>query len=608
MHTQLEDRKLQLARVNQLAVVVILLCTVLIARLWYLQIAQGEALLKQAESNRIKLLRTRAPRGTVYDRKGVILATSRPQFVVMAVPEKLRQNPGALRTLCGILEITSADIDFAIEKSHARPGSPVRLAVDVPMETVARIGELRMKLPGVSVELDNLRFYPDGAAVAHIMGYLGEIAQTQYDEAKAVGKAYNPGDYVGKAGIEKQYEDVLRGKDGGKQVEVNAFGRVIRVVREVQSIQGKDLYLTIDRDLQLAAHKAMGNQTGACVALNPKTGAVLAMISTPDYDPNLFVKRLRKEDWERIQSKKALQNRAVYNCYPPGSTFKPMMSIAGLVYGECNLRTTVSCPGYYNYGGTRRCWKVHGGGVDFNRAIAESCNVWFYSLAVRLGVDRIAKIVRQFGFGSATGIDLPNESRSKDGSVGIMPDTAWKKERFKNNPAQQKWFPGETPSVGIGQGYVQASPLQMAVVSAALATSGVRYRPYLADHVVDQNNREVSRTKPEIVGKVNAAPEHFEMVKKAMHQTVTAGTGRTAAVEGVTAAAKTGSAQNPHGIAHGWFICYAPVEDSEIAVAAIVEQGGHGSTTAGPVCRAVLDVYFGKKKVEEIEPRVPRAH
>lgn len=601
MHVQYEDRILQRSRINQLAYLVIALFVILLGRLYYLQVVHGKTLLIESNNNAQKLLRTRAPRGTILDRKGRVLATSRPQFVVMAMPDILAENKEALSTLCDILQITPGEIDEIVKDSVkrrlARPGSPVRVEVDVPLEVVARIGENRMNLPGVSVELDQLRSYPDGPAVAHIMGHLGEISQQELDEADASGKDYRRGDYVGKSGLEKQYENELRGKDGGKRIIVDVTGRMVRIMGEEPSVPGKSLKLTIDRDLQVAAYRAMGKQTGAVVAIDPRNGAVLAMVSTPSYDPNVFVKKLKQADWDKINLNKGRpqQNRAVYNVYPPGSTFKPMMSIAGLVYNECNLNTTVSCPGSFHFGRNFRCWKVHGGGVNFNRAMAESCDVWFYKLALRLGVDRMAEVIRQFGIGTATGIDLPRESRYDDQHLGTMPDTAWKRRRF-----HERWYPGETPSVGIGQGYVQVSPLQEAVAIGGVAADGLIYRPHLLDEILDVNGRTVRRTKPEVRRQVKAPVEAFRMVQTAMRQAVTAGTGRVVDMPDVAVCGKTGTAEDPPRPAHGWFVCFAPVEKPTIVVACIVEHGRHGATTAAPVCRAVLDVYYGKKKPGEI--------
>ncbi len=596
MLTQHEVRKLQISRIRKLAVVVIVLFFVLVARLWYLQIVLGEELLMQSEANRIKLVRMRAPRGTILDRNGRVLATSRPQFVVLATPAKLRENPEALKTLCGILGIAPDELDSILARRGGHPGAPVRVMIDAPLEVVVRISELRMKLPGVSVELDQIRNYPLGPLVAHIVGHLGEISKEELELAKKGGKDYKPGDYIGKDGLEARYEDLLRGVDGGKQVEVNALGSVVRVLGEKPSVPGKTLKLTIDLDLQIAARRALGSQVGAAVAVDPRNGEVLAMVSNPAYDPNIFVKRVRASDWERIISHKGrpLQNRCVYNVYPPGSTFKPVTAIAGLKYGMCNVGTTVNCPGYLVFGRRFRCWRVHGR-VGFMKAIAESCDVWFYLLGHRLGIDRLAKVAREFGLGSATGIDLPHEGRRRDGGVGTIPDKQWKRRRF-NEP----WWPGETLNCAIGQGYVQVSPLQMALVCAAVASKGKVYRPFLVKEVLRPNGSVVKHTKPEIRHVVNAPSEAFDLVCKGMRLAVTSGTGKAADIPGVAVAGKTGSAEDPPRPAHGWFICFAPVENPRIAVAAIVEHGRHGATSAAPVCRAILDVFFGKKKPHEI--------
>jgi penicillin-binding protein 2 len=597
IHPHIEYHKLQLSRINQLAAVAIAMFMVLLARLWYLQVVCGADLLRQSESNRIKLLRTRAPRGAILDCKGRILATSRPQFVVLVVPEELRSDPDALRLLCQTLQLSPAELEDIVAKNHPRPGSPVRVKIDVPLATVARLGELHMRLPGVSVELDQIRFYPNGPAVGHLMGQLGEINEKELAADRASGGTYRPGDYIGKAGLEKQYERELRGTDGGKEIEVNAAQRVMRIIGEKPSVPGKTLKLGIDRDLQVAAYRAMGNQQGAVVAIDPRSGSVLAMVSKPSYDPNVFVKRVKAADWVKIIGHKGrpLQNRCVYNVYPPGSTFKPVMAIAGLVYNQCSVNTTVSCPGSFYLGRHRfGCWRTHGGGVNFMRALAESCDVWFYNLGHRLEIDRIASVARQFGLGTATGIDLPQESRRTHNRVGTIPDTAWKQRVY-----HERWWPGETISCSIGQGYVQASPLQMSVMCSAVANGGSVMRPRLVTEIMS-GDRTLRRVEPQVTCKVNAPEKYFELVRQGMRQAVTAGTGRVCDVPGIAVAGKTGSAEDPPRPAHGWFICFAPVEKPSIAIACIVEHGRHGTTTAAPVCRAILDVYFGRKKPQEI--------
>lgn len=586
-----EDRRLQRSRVTIFAVIVGIAFAILLGRLWYLQVALGGELLKRSEENWNKLLRTRAPRGTILDCKGRVLATSRPQFVVLAIPEKLNEDREALHTLCGILSITPEDIEFAVKKSQVRPGSPVRVAVDVPIETVARIGELRMRLPGVSVELDQLRYYPEGPAVSHIMGSIGEIDQNELERSHETSRPYRLGDYLGKSGLERMYEKYLRGTDGGKRIKVNALGRVVKILGEKPSVPGKTLKLTIDRDLQIAADRALGNQVGAAVAVDPKTGAVLAMVSKPQYNPNVFVNGVGRSDWGRIIGNKAhpLQNRCVNSTYPPGSTFKPIAAVAGLTYGACTISTTVVCGGCVRLGRFRfGDWETHGR-TDFTRAMAQSCDVWFYTMARRLGIEKLARVAKSFGVGSKTGIDLPSEAK------GIMPDPIWKRS-VKHEP----WYPGDTLNSVIGQGSVELTPLQSAVACAAVADNGKIHEPYLVQEISEPDGRVVFRKKPKVARLVEAPYDAFGLVQAAMREAVVGGTGRACAVPGVAVAGKTGTAEKRGQAPHGWFICFAPVDNPKIAVACVVEHGRHGATSAAPVCRAVLEVFFHKKKAGEI--------
>lgn len=596
--THPEDLKLQQRRAHIAIAIVLGLCFLLLARLWYLQVVQGKELLKQSESNRTRLLSVRAPRGTILDRKSRTIASSRPQFVVLATPEILNKQPEAMSTLAAILQISKSDLMSIIKKGDGRPGSPMRVAMDVGLDKVAMIGELRTRLPGVSVELDHIRDYRLSSSICHVVGYLGKISQNEMDNAKANKLEYGPNDYVGKTGLEKQYESELRGTDGGKQIEVNAMGRAVRILGEKPSLPGQTLKLTIDSDLQAAAYKALGRQVGGVAAIDPNSGAVLAMVSTPGFDPNLFAKSVDPQAWKNIMANRnhPMLNRSLTNAYPPGSVFKPMVAIAGLKYDACTKYTSTYCSGVKKLGNRRfRCWTVHRG-VDFIKALSESCDIWFYELGLRLHIDRMASVVKQFGIGKATGIDLPNESRRKNGSLGTMPDAEWKKKRFG-----ESWYPGDTLNTSIGQGYVLVTPLQMAVATAALATDGKVRRPYIVDEILDSQGKLVRKTKAKLVKQVEAAPEYFELVRNGMRAAVVSGTGRVVDMPGIAVAGKTGTAQAPPHAAHGWFICFAPVENPQIAIACVVEHGKHGASTAAPVCRAILDVYFGKLKAAEIK-------
>jgi len=587
------ENQLQQYRILMLGILCALVALILLGRLWYLQVAKGADLLKDSETNRLRLLRTRAARGTILDRNGRVLATSRPQFVVMATPETLDKAPDAKHTLCGILQIRPDDLAAIFKKASGRTGSPVRVAMDVPLEIVAEIGEMRMRLPGVSVELDHIRLYNNGPATCHAIGYLGEISQEELDSADREGRDYRLGDYVGKSGLERQYEQTLRGRDGGKQIEVNAFGRAVRELGSRPSVAGHTLKLTLDLNLQKTAFKALGSQVGAVVAIDPRSGEVLAMASNPGFDPNIFVKKVKASDWSKIVNNRAhpMQNRCVSNTYPPGSTFKPIMAIAGLRDGACTVHTGVSCSGAYYLGSKRfRCWKTHGS-VGFMDAMAESCDIWFYTVCRRLGIDKMAAAAGEFGIGRSPGIDLPG-----GGASGIMPSREWKRKQLN-----QPWYPGDTVNTSIGQGFVLTSPLQMAMVCAAVANGGTVYRPYLVNETFKPDGSEVVHTEREALSTVDASLNDWRLVQRGMIETVSRGTGKVCDLPGIAVAGKTGSAQAGHKGAHGWFICYAPAENPKIAVAAIVEHGKHGATTAAPICRSLLEVFFGLKKPVDVK-------
>lgn len=585
-----------------LAIGCIVLFVILLGRLWYLQIAMGGTLLAESETNRKRLVRMRAPRGLILDRNGRVLATSRPQFVVLAIPEKLQENPDAMATLCKTLDVTPEELKAIMDRERAAEMAPVRVAIDVSLDVVAKLMERRPILPGVSVELDQLRSYPDGTLCAHILGYIGEINKEQLEKFRSEGYNYRPGDYVGKAGIEKQYETLLHGVDGGKLLEVDARGRTRRILGNQPPVPGASITLTINKDLQIAAVRAMEGKTGAAVAVNPQTGEILAMVSKPDFDPNIFVKRVKVEDWNKIMNNKRhpLQNRAVANKYPPGSTFKPVTATAALEYKVATPNTSLTCPGIGLF--HRRCWKRHGH-VTFITAISQSCDVFFYEMGHRIGINKLAQMARSFGLSYATKIDLPEEVGASGGPrKGTIPDEAWKKAR-----SREQWWPGETVIAAIGQGYVETTPLQMALVSAAVASSGKMYRPQVAREITGPDGKVIRPFRKEFERQVDASQETFNAVRYGMRQTVVGpgGTGKVVNLEGVAVAGKTGSAETGrHTRAHAWFICFAPMENPEIAIAVIAEHGGHGSTGAAPVARAILDVYFGKKKPSEIRPTV----
>ena len=554
----------------------------LAARLWYLQIALGDKLLEESKHNSRRLIRAVAPRGLLLDRSGVVLAGSRPQFIVTAVPDRLRESPGAIELLADILAVPVADLKEILRTSKSS-GTPVRVAADVPLEAVAAVKERSDLLPGVEVGLEQLRYYPDGRLCAHVFGCLGEISK---EELKAT-PDYPLGAFVGKSGIEKLYEKQLRGTDGGKWVEVDVGGRLRRVIGSADAVPGSTLKLGIDRRVQRAAEEALRGKTGAAVALDPNTGEVLAMVSKPDFDPNLFVKGVRVSDWRAIVTnrKHPLQNRAVGNRYPPGSTFKVITMTAGLRYGKVTPNTRIHCVGAYHIGHSRRrCWSRHGT-VDPIRALERSCDVFFYSVGRWVGINRLAVVGREFQLDEPSGVDLPGETR------GTMPDEQWKREHCR----EKKWYPGETVVCAIGQGYVQATPIRMALVAAAISNGGTVYRPHIVTEIRNASGKVTFRAKPSVEGRVRIPLNDLAMIRTGMRQAVLAGTAKAADIAGVAICGKTGTADDPpRKRPHAWFICFAPMEKPTIAICVFAEGGGHGGSVSAPIARKMLEAWFGR--------------
>ncbi|MDO8589126.1 MAG: penicillin-binding protein 2 [Armatimonadota bacterium] len=580
-----QDRKLQRARAQRFAICIWVVFIVLFARLWQLQIAQGDALLRQSETNRRRLLRVRAPRGVILDRKNRTVATSRPRFVVSVIPERIQESPEALARLCDILQTSREDLRAIINRNQSIKGAPVRVEANATPETVAMIEEQKFLLPGVSVELDQVRYYPDGSLFAHVLGYLREIDKDELEQRKDM---YRPGDFIGKSGIERQYDGKLHGTDGGKLIEVDAHGRRTRLLGDQDSMPGATLVLSLDKKVQKAAADALDGKVGAAVALNPRTGEVLAMVSKPDFDPNVFVKGLKSSDWAGITGNKhhPLQNRCISNKYPPGSTFKVVTAAAGLTHGVITTHSSANCPGIFYLGRHPwRCWSRHGG-VNFYTAISRSCDVFFYRTGLRLGMDHLSDMALAFGLGNKTGVDLPNE-RS-----GCIPTREWKK---RVNPRDPDWHAYESINSAIGQGDVETTPLQMALVAAVIANNGKAMRPHMLKEIRDRTGKVIATFKPGLLRKAPVSQEDIASIKKGMRETVIGarGTGHVVNLPGITVAAKTGSAQHHRGRrTHAWFICFAPVENPQIAICVFREEGGHGGSESGPVARAMLEEYF----------------
>lgn len=555
-------------------------------RLWHLQVIKGGEHKKLAEQNRLRIIRTPAPRGIIYDRNNNPLVKNIPTFTVSLISPELPED-GAFLELGNLLGLAPQEIKDRLNSSSMNPFEPVKLKENLSWEEVVRIEARRIDFPALRIDIEPGREYIYGKAASHVIGYLGRLnpAQAKKPDYRDVPRSA----FIGQWGIEKIYDRDLRGIAGEKIVEVDATGREIKSFGEKVAIKGTDIKLTIDIDLQKKAEEALKDKAGAIVGIDPNTGDILVLASNPSFDPNLFARGISLENWERFinNPKKPLLNRVLQSQYPPASTFKIITAIAAMEEGIITENTEIVCRGGVSLGRrTFKCWKEEGHGViNLKRAIVESCDVYFYELGKRLGVDRIAKYALNFGLGSPLGLNLAEEKS------GVVPSTTWKR-KAKN----EKWFLGETLITAIGQGYISATPLQMATLIAAVVNGGKVYKPNLL------NNGKA----PEVIKEINVSAETLEKVKKALVGVVaeSGGTGYRAHSNLISIGGKTGTAQvvgskwgrhlpGTHRD-HAWFVAFAPVENPQIAIAVLVEHGGFGGATAAPIARAIIEEFHKK--------------
>ncbi len=579
--------------------IAILVAIIFVIKLWYLQIVFGNEYRAKSENNRIRTESISPPRGIIYDRNGNILVENRAAFNLAVVPEDVEDMNSTLVMLSNLSGIPYEELEKNLKERKKAPFVPVVLAEDIDWKTLAKIKSEMYSLPGVIVQVEPKRHYRFPGLASHLIGYIGEVSERELRNAKYKGR-YEIGDCIGKVGVEKVYEDFLVGEPGSREVEVNARGRKLRVLGERLPQPGKSVFLTIDANLQETAEKCLKGKVGAIVAIDPRNGDILALASSPSYDENIFVKKLSPEQWNEIQTdpEKPLQNRATASMYPPGSTYKVIVAAAGLQEHVITPETTVFCPGYMTLGRrTYRCWKRGGhGSVQLYRALVESCDVYFYQLGLKLGVDRIAKYAKEFGLGQKTGIDLDREL------PGLIPTATWKRKRFG-----VPWQKGETLSIAIGQGFDLVTPLQMTLAYAAIANGGTLWKPHLVSKIEDSERNEVIEFGPQKRRKLSISKRNLELIKCALIGVVNAphGTGRIARLEDIEVAGKTGTAQVISAARaakrggnkqmfkdHAWFICFAPADNPKIVVGVLVEHGGHGSSGAAPLAKAVLEKFF----------------
>ena len=589
-------------QIFRLTTVASILFFLLLSRLWFLQVIQTERLKDLAESNRLRFVPVAASRGTVLDRNGEVLVENTPSFSVAVVPQDIKDKNLLISTLSSWLGIDKDELLIRWEKGKGRAKYyPIILASGITRNQLEILEENRLRLPGLEIEMKPVRVYPNGILAAHLLGYLGEISESELGESAFVD--YNLGDYIGKSGIERNWENYLHGADGGKQLEVDARGRYLRTLSETPPFTGNNLVLTIDKKIQKITEQSFGDKAGAAVLMDVASGEILSFASNPGFDPALFIGKMPTDKWESYLKDKRhpLENKALKGQYPPGSTFKIITALAGLEEGLIDANTTVTCKGSYSVGNsTFRCWQKHGHGqVNLRRALKESCDVYFYQLAERIGVDRIAKKAKEFGLGEPMGIGLDNEK------AGLIPTTEWKEKKFA-----KKWYRGETLPVGIGQGYVLMTPIQLASMIATVANEGTVYRPHLVKRIVNPDGRVLKEFLPEVIRKVSNKPGSLRLVKEGLLAVVNeqGGTGGAARLYEVRVAGKTGTSQvvkqrdNRGAVPyeyrdHALFVAFAPYDKPEVAVAVVVEHGEHGGGAAAPIAGRILRAYFEGKGV-----------
>lgn len=590
---------------------VILMAYVL--RMWHLQVLEGGKYRYQSENNRIRLEDIPAPRGLIFDRNGVPLVENRPAYHLLLIREDIHDLDGTIREVGRLCGKNPQELFNILEANRQTPKFlPIRLIADLDRDCLARIEAQRIRLPGVVIQLEPKREYRWNGTAAHLIGYLSEI--TEAELKSEVYRSYYAGEDIGKFGVEGSFEKYLHGKRGGRQVEVDAIGRRMRLLDEVLPIPGRNVWLTIDIELQKIAESCLQGHVGAIVALDPTNGAVLALASSPVFDQEKFIRGLTKDEWQKLSKdpNHPLLHRCIGAAYPPGSTFKPFMALAALKEGVVSTETTFGCPGYLQFANRKyRCWKDHGhGSVDVDRALVQSCDVFFYNSGMRLGVDRIAQYANMFGLGEKPGIGLNGEH------PGLIPTSWWKK-----NATGVPWQKGETLSVSIGQGFDLATPLQMASGYAAVANGGKLWQPYVVRRIEGNSSDEIDEIRAKLKRKISIEQRYFDIVRKGLLGVVEEerGTGHSIKDKSVLIAGKTGTAQvvkvadgvNRKLVArmakeknrdHAWFVGYAPAGDPKIVVSAIVEHGEHGATTAAPLVQKVILSYLNSNKSAEANP------
>ncbi len=582
-------------RLKVLAGLMVLVIAVLIARAGYLQIYEGDYYAELADGNRIRIIPSMAPRGTFYDRNGELLVKNRPGFTVSLLPLTSPISDDVIARLSDLLKVPTEEIQ---QKIAAHSGfDPIRIKQDVTPDIVSILEEQKELYPGVVIEVQPIRDYILKQMGAHTFGYVSEINDTELEKLKDQG--YKSGDIIGKFGLEKVYDKELRGQNGGEQVEVDVSGKPVKILGKKEPVAGYDLVLTIDKNLQQAAEKAVDDQlaaihapAAAAVVMNPQTGEILAMVSRPAFDPNLFAHGISSKDWNALNNNPAhpMDNKTITGEYPPGSTFKIVTGTAALTEGVVTPEEQIMDTGHHwiipkgNSGGEAL------GLINFREALAHSDNVYFYEMGNRLGIDRLEKYARMFGLGQRTGIDLPYEAE------GLVANRAYKAKWFEDG----EWYLSETFDAAIGQGFNLVTPLQACMVMSEIAANGQRFKPHLVKRMLNPDGSVAKEIEPELLSTLDVPPNVIQLVQEGLHDVTKYGTAASS-FRGFTIdiAGKTGTAENSQGRDHGWFVAYGPFDNPNICVAVIVEQGGFGAQSAVPIGRKILEAAFGQDRQQD---------
>ena len=600
--TETSDAIKKKIRVFAFLVVVSFLC--LWMRIWYLQILKWQYLTGLSENNRVRMVTLPANRGMIKDRNGETLVSTRPAFNLYLTPEDAQDLDSSLNKLSQRISLDRKKVKKKIAQTTSF--KEVLIKKDISREEVAFVEENNMSLPGIRIRAEPLRNYVFNNLASHTLGYLGEISKARLESLKD--STYRQGDFVGKNGLESIYESFLRGDKGYKEVEVDVSGRELKTLRKLSPESGNNLILTLDVKIQEELEKLMTetaeqNMNGSVVVMKVQTGEIIAITSKPSFDPNKFAAGISSQNWKALVTDEwhPLQNRSIHGQYPPGSTYKIVTALAGLEEGVIKPDTSIFCPGHFKLGrGLYRCWKKSGHGfMNLHDALVQSCDVYFYTIGHRLGIDTIAKYAKRFGLGRSTRLGLSREKK------GLVPTTQWKLLNKK-----EPWLLGETISASIGQGFNLVTPIQQVIMMAAVANRGILLKPYLVKRIEGPEGQLRQEFFPEIIGQIGVDPDHLEQVRMALRDVVNGarGTGKKSRLKNIIVSGKTGTAQVVRmksdeelekGEAipvkyrdHAWFVAFAPYEKPVLAVAIIVEHGGHGGATAGPIAGKIFKKYF----------------